>query len=150
MIGGNDPATTIKDLQKANPGSNVKIEANRPDFLSLLDNCRCSVSMCGYNTAVELLLTATPGVLIPFDEDGETEQGIRAGSMARLDNYTVIESSVLSPKALTQAILEISADHTNHSDQSNDFSESHSIGIKSTIDGARQSVQIAQRLLLST
>ena len=74
LVGGQDAQTEVSRLQTLAKGTATIIEANRPDFRELLCQSACSVSMSGYNTVIDLLLTGTPGVLIPFDAGGEKEQ----------------------------------------------------------------------------
>jgi len=76
----------------------------RPDFRSLLLVARCSVSMCGYNTTMDLLQTGVPAVVMPFDDGGEVEQGLRAQSLAKLPAIEVVKTSHMSAKTLLTAI----------------------------------------------
>ncbi len=147
LIGGSDPGAEIARLEKIDKGKNVTIEANRSDFLELLTNCHCSVSMCGYNTAVELLMTNTAGVLIPFDEDKETEQTIRAGCMGRMPNYNVVERNTLTPETLATAIAEVT-DYKRNMDNKIDNGASENESRKSSpqINGAARTVAIAREL----
>ena len=84
-------------------------EPARADFRELLRRCQCSVSLCGYNTVVDLLQSGTPGVFIPFDEGGETEQTVRAQSLGRLASYSVIKASSLTPERLAESVREVCA-----------------------------------------
>ena len=61
---------------------NVVIERARPDFRELLRRCAASISQCGYNTALDILATDAPAVVVPFTEAGETEQAQRAALFA--------------------------------------------------------------------
>jgi len=60
------------------------VEPPTPDFRMLLTGAAASVSMCGYNTALDVLQAGVPAVLIPFDDGGEVEQGLRADALAAL------------------------------------------------------------------
>ena len=108
LVGGNDAASEVDRL--AALGSMIPaviVEPVRTDFRQLLQQAVCSVSLCGYNTAVDLLQTGTPGVLVPFDDGGETEQRIRAQSLSRHSAYSTVFVENLSAQHLIQAIGEV-------------------------------------------
>ena len=113
LVGGSDAQAEVARLKmlalKAGSGSTTIIEPNRPDFRKLLSNAICSVSMCGYNTAIDLLLTGTPGVLIPFDAGGETEQTLRATSLSERKAYTLLPDKQLTPQSLHRAVAAATA-----------------------------------------
>ena len=81
----------------------------RPDYRALLSGAAVSVSQCGYNTAVDLLVTRTPAVLVPFEAGGETEQRLRAERLAARRLARVLPESALTPESLVQAIASQSA-----------------------------------------
>jgi predicted glycosyltransferase len=89
---------------RARAGGNVVIEPARPDFRQMLHHAAASVSMCGYNTALDLLQAGTPSVLIPFDDGGEVEQGLRAQSLAALPGFEVLRSADLDATRLGAAV----------------------------------------------
>ncbi len=109
LVGGSDAESEVARLQKlaaeSGAGSKTHIEPNRPDFRVLLSSAGCSVSMCGYNTAIDLLLTGTPGVLIPFDAGGEKEQTLRATSLSKRSAYQLLLDKDLTPEALHHAVV---------------------------------------------
>ncbi len=107
LIGGSDPQAEVAHLQALAAGTSVVIEPNRTDFRQLLQGAACSVSMCGYNTAIDLLLTGTPGVLIPFDAGGEQEQTLRAASLAERAAFSLVKAKDLNPEKLLQAIAQV-------------------------------------------
>ncbi len=76
----------------------------RPDYRALLAGAVCSVSQCGYNTAVDLLATGTPAVLVPFEAGGETEQRLRAEVFAARGLGRVSAASDLSAGSLIEAV----------------------------------------------
>ena len=63
-----------------------------------------SVSMCGYNTALDLLQSGCPSVLIPFDAGSEVEQTLRGQALAQLPGFEVIKSAALEAPRLTAAL----------------------------------------------
>lgn len=104
LVGGSDAAQRIERLQAI--GSPAVIEPARPDFRKMLPLAAASVSMCGYNTALDLLQCGTPAVLIPFDAGKEVEQGLRAQSLKPMPGFEVVTSADLTPDSLCQAIRE--------------------------------------------
>ena len=109
LIGGSDNQIEVTRLKTFATGSATVIEPNRPDFRELLSGALCSVSMCGYNTAIDLLLTGTPGVLVPFDAGGEKEQTLRARSLSERSAYTLLPADDLTPQSLCSAVKQASA-----------------------------------------
>ncbi len=87
--------------------ANVVIEPPRPDFRQLLAQAAASVSLCGYNTALDVLQTGVPAVFVPFDDGGEVEQGLRAKALAQQDAISVVAQAELTPEALLHAINEV-------------------------------------------
>lgn len=109
LIGGTNPAPEIDRLKTLAKDENVIIESARPDFRQLLHHAACSVSMCGYNTALDVLQAGTPSVFIPFDDGGEVEQTLRATSLAMHPSFAVVSTNTLSPKTLLAAIEKVKA-----------------------------------------
>ncbi len=131
LVGGKDPAL-LADLRTKAP-DNAMVEPARPDFRQMLPQAAASVSMCGYNTAMDLLQAGTPAVLIPFDAGKEVEQGLRADSLATLPGITVLRSADLTPAALANAVDRVRATGPRR-DSTLKF------------DGAAQSVAIATQM----
>jgi len=76
----------------------------RPDYRALLACAALSVSQCGYNTAIDLLATGTPAVLVPFEAGGETEQRLRAERLAARGLGRVLPEAALTAETLLAAI----------------------------------------------
>lgn len=138
LVAGSDADEEIERLRALcelhGVSDQVTIEPARADFRELLRRCQCSVSLCGYNTVVDLLQSGTPGVFIPFDEGGETEQTVRAQSLGRLPSYSVVKASSLTPEQLAASVREVCG-AGRFDPEDNGF------------DGATQSVHIVQSLL---
>ena len=88
---------------------NVIVEAARPDFRQMLHHAAASVSLCGYNTALDILQAGTPAVFIPFDEGGEVEQGLRANALAERDGISVVTRANLTAQSLLVALERVIA-----------------------------------------
>ncbi len=87
----------------------VTVEPARRDFREMLAAAAASVSLCGYNTALDLLATGTPGVLVPFDAGRETEQGLRAAMLARRPHFAVVPAAALTGGAINAALARVLA-----------------------------------------
>ncbi|WP_299415680.1 glycosyltransferase [uncultured Sulfitobacter sp.] len=103
LLGGNPSNERIADLRKNAP-DHVSVEKARPDFRQMLYHATASVSLCGYNTALDILQAATPAVFIPFDEGSEVEQGIRARALSVQSGITTLARADLNPRSLCDAI----------------------------------------------
>jgi predicted glycosyltransferase len=106
LMGGADAKNRSAALGDTAP-PNVTIEPARPDFRQMLHHAAASVSMCGYNTALDILQTGCPAVFIPFDAGNEVEQGLRADALVKLPGISVLRSADLAPENLGAAILEV-------------------------------------------
>ncbi|UWQ80088.1 glycosyltransferase [Leisingera sp. S132] len=102
LVGGSDADVRIAEFSTAR--SPALLEPARHDFRQMLSHAAASVSMCGYNTALDILQVGTPAVLVPFDAGNETEQGLRAASLAPLKGIEVLETANLSPESLCAAV----------------------------------------------
>lgn len=106
LVGGADAAGRIAQIN-ANAPANLKAEGTRPDFRQMLHHTVASVSMCGYNTALDILQTGAPALFIPFDAGSEVEQGLRAAALARQDGLQVLESAALTPHSLLRSLKDL-------------------------------------------
>ncbi len=128
LVGGAEAQIRIDALRRDAP-ANVTIEAARPDFRQMLFEAAASVSLCGYNTALDILQANTPAVFVPFDEGVEVEQGLRANALAKRSGIAVVARADLSAARLAHAIEEVIAAPSR--DQ-----------ISDSFNGAQRSVEI--------
>jgi predicted glycosyltransferase len=135
LVGGQTARERIGVLRMDAP-KNLVVEAARPDFRSMLHNAAASVSMCGYNTALDVLQTGVPAVFVPFDAGGEVEQALRAKALAKQDGIAILMDQDLSPDTLHSAVTHVlNADQRPHSD----------VGF----DGANETVKIVENLTIA-
>ena len=106
LLGGQDAAKRSGDLMRDAP-ANVIIEPARPEFRQMLYHAAASVSLCGYNTALDILQSGAAAVFIPFDAGSEVEQGLRADALAQLDGIGVLRNSNLSAETLLGAVTAV-------------------------------------------
>ncbi|MFK5596446.1 glycosyltransferase [Methylobacterium sp. HMF5984] len=133
ILAGHGIAQAEIDAMRARLADGVLTRA-QPNYRALLARAAVSVSTCGYNTAVDLLATRTPAVLVPFAAGAETEQSLRAQHLAARGLARIVPEDALSAATLLDAIASaagapIPADH----------------GI--ALDGARRTVAIVETLL---
>jgi len=103
LIGGQASEDRAAALRERAPDC-VIIEPARPDFRQMLTHAAASVSLCGYNTALDILQAGTPAVFVPFDEGGEVEQGLRARALAQRAGMTMVMRDDLTAIRLAAAI----------------------------------------------
>ncbi|QFT58796.1 undecaprenyldiphospho-muramoylpentapeptide beta-N- acetylglucosaminyltransferase [Sulfitobacter sp. THAF37] len=106
LLGGAN--ATARAAEMTGP-PNMIVEPARPDFRQMLHHAAASVSMCGYNTALDLLQTGCPAVFIPFDAGSEVEQGLRAKALAQRRGFAVLRSAELTADALLDALAQITS-----------------------------------------
>lgn len=133
LVGGRDATARITELSEQTKDAPVVVEPVRPDFRQMLPLASASISMCGYNTAMDLLQSGTPAVLVPFDDGKEVEQSLRAKSLTRLPSIEAIASADLSGQSLAEAVSRVIIQGPRAPDTQG-------------FDGAIRSVEIATKL----
>ncbi|MEZ5865245.1 MAG: glycosyltransferase [Geminicoccaceae bacterium] len=93
--------------RRARPG--LVIERARRDFRTLLGRCALSVSQGGYNTVVEVLAAGCRAVVVPYAEDGETEQTLRSNLLAGRGLLYPLAAQELDPSRLAGLVAEVLA-----------------------------------------
>ncbi|HZW47901.1 MAG TPA: glycosyltransferase [Microvirga sp.] len=116
--------------------AHVTVERARPDFRTLLAQAELSISQAGYNTVVDLLRSNARAVLVPFEAGHETEQRLRAERLKALGLAEIVPEAELSSPRLAEAV--------RHS-----LSRQLSLPPRIALDGARESVAIAESLSLA-
>jgi predicted glycosyltransferase len=109
LVGGADADDRMALLRDRASGSRTVIEPVRPDFRQMLHHAAVSVSMCGYNTALDILQAGTPAVFVPFDAGQEVEQTLRADSLRSLGGIEVLPSRDVTPATLCDAVNRVLA-----------------------------------------
>ncbi|WP_082167218.1 glycosyltransferase [Methylobacterium aquaticum] len=133
LVGRAVPEPAFDALAAAAP-PNAVVERARPDFRALLARAALSVSQAGYNTVLDLLHGGCPALLVPFEAGHETEQRLRAESLAAHGLARVLPERELTAERLAQAVLAAPPRATDHA---------------IARDGARRSVAIVEGMLAS-
>ena len=88
--------------QNAQPGLFIKrFSSHFPSWLAAAD---LSISMGGYNTAMDVLASSTPALIFPFAQN--REQALRCERLARLVSLRQLTEAELSPGMLAAIIQE--------------------------------------------
>lgn len=95
----------LRDTARRRPG----LDAVRsvPDLGAELRAASASVSQCGYNTALDLVRSGIPALVVPFAEGREDEQPRRAERLARLGAVRVLDAARADGPALARATLDL-------------------------------------------
>ena len=80
--------------------SRVYLRRSVPDLGLELAHAAASVSQCGYNTAMDLLASRLPALVVPFGDGAEDEQAKRAGRLEALGLIKVLPAAELNPGRL--------------------------------------------------
>ncbi len=134
LVGGADKEDRIAALKALADDSSITIEAVRPDFRQMLHRATASVSMCGYNTALDVLQTGVPAVFVPFDDGGEVEQTLRARSLSVQPGIEILNTADLSADTLKAEIKRAVASGRRSAS-----------GLR--MNGAAETVRIAEQLI---
>lgn len=86
------------------PPPGVIVERWRPDLPLLLRNCVLSISQAGYNTVVDVIQAKARAVVVPYAEDGQTEQELRARVLAERGLLRMVDPAAAAPETLARAV----------------------------------------------
>ncbi|MGX7708179.1 glycosyltransferase [Methylobacterium sp. Gmos1] len=131
LVGRAVPEPAFAALAAAAPG-NAVVQRARPDFRALLTGAALSVSQAGYNTVLDLLHGGCPALLVPFEAGHETEQRLRAETLAAHGLARVLPESELTAERLAEAVRAAPPPGADHA---------------IARDGARRSVAIVEAML---
>jgi predicted glycosyltransferase len=73
------------------------------DLCGAMRRAAVSVSQCGYNTALDIVRSQVPALVVPFNDNGDSEQTDRAERLERLNALQVFRGS-LDDGTLAEAI----------------------------------------------
>jgi len=91
----------LRDAAAATTG--VRVERAVQDLCGEMRRAAVSISQCGYNTALDIVRSGVPAVVVPFDDNGDSEQTVRAERLAALNAVRVVRSAA-GADALAAAI----------------------------------------------
>ncbi len=89
----------------AGTDTGLSVERFVADLRSQLAQAAVSVSQCGYNTTLDILLTGVPALVVPYGDDRENEQSERARRLAALGAVEVVPPGRLNARTLADGVL---------------------------------------------
>lgn len=92
----------LQDHLRGTPG--VELLRQVPDMVSEMRRARASISQCGYNTALDIIVSQVPALVVPYATATENEQSERAVRLARLGALQQLDAASLAPESLAHAI----------------------------------------------
>jgi predicted glycosyltransferase len=76
-----------------------------PDLRTEMSRSVVTVSQCGYNTAMDILRARVPAVVVPYADDGEDEQRLRADRLEGLGVLRCLPADSLDANSLADAVI---------------------------------------------
>jgi predicted glycosyltransferase len=104
LVGGPLLPDAAWERIEALAGPDVELRRCVGDLGAELREARASVSQAGYNTALEVVRSGVPALLVPYATPEEDEQSRRARRLERLRAVRVLHPERLDPVALAGAI----------------------------------------------
>jgi predicted glycosyltransferase len=85
----------------------VELVRHVPDLALEMRRAAVSVSQCGYNSALDIVVSGVPALVVPYADPGENEQTERASRLAALGAVRYLPPGDLSAARLAAEILEL-------------------------------------------
>jgi predicted glycosyltransferase len=85
----------------------VELVRHVPDLALEMRRAAASVSQCGYNSALDIVVSGVPALVVPYADPGENEQTERASRLAALGAVRHLPPAELSGQRLAAEILEL-------------------------------------------
>jgi predicted glycosyltransferase len=85
----------------------VQLVRHVPDMVAEMRAARASISQCGYNTALDLVVAGVPALVVPYERAGENEQSGRAARLAALGAVQHLPDGAADPSRLAAAIEDL-------------------------------------------
>jgi predicted glycosyltransferase len=82
----------------------VQLVRHVADMVDEMRRARASLSQCGYNTALDLVVAGVPALVVPYETVTENEQRGRAEKLAGLGAMLCLPAGELQPQPLARAI----------------------------------------------
>jgi predicted glycosyltransferase len=103
VTGPNAGAEDLARLARLASENDVQVEHFLPSLAGAFKYARLTISQAGYNTVADILSAARQAVLIPYAQQGETEQSLRAALLEERGLAVVVSESDLTPETLAAA-----------------------------------------------
>ncbi len=101
------PGKVFAKLQVLAEGqTNITVEKYTSEFLSYMKNADLSISMSGYNTTINVLMTGVKAMIMPFKRNEDREQTIRAEKLEKMGRVKVICPQDLEAQKFASQIID--------------------------------------------
>ncbi len=95
----------LQALASSRPGLTLLRQV--PDLATEMRSARASISQCGYNTALDLVVAEVPALVVPYTTQTENEQQQRAHRLAAQGAVLCLEAERLDGAALAVGIQQL-------------------------------------------
>jgi predicted glycosyltransferase len=82
----------------------VEVVRHVGDMVAEMRRARASISQCGYNTALDIVVAGVPALVVPYETKTENEQSMRAARLHGLGVLKHLVAAQLNAVALAAAI----------------------------------------------
>ena len=82
----------------------VELVRHVPDLALEMRAAAASISQCGYNSALDIVVAGVPALVVPYAEAGENEQTQRAAKLAALGALRHLPPAELTPQRLAAEV----------------------------------------------
>jgi predicted glycosyltransferase len=104
VTGPNADAADFERLMGLASQHDVQVERFLPNFAGALRHAQLTISQAGYNTVADILSAGCKAVLVPYAEQGETEQSRRAALLEERGLAVAVSERDLTPERLADAV----------------------------------------------
>jgi predicted glycosyltransferase len=102
-------AAWVNLTQKTHGMPGVECLRQVPDMVTEMRQARASLSQCGYNTALDIVVAGVPALVVPYEVPGENEQTDRAERMAALGAMQCMRTADINPSSLAARLDDLLA-----------------------------------------
>lgn len=100
------PEDVLAKLQNLAAGqTNITIGRYTPQLLAYMKHADLSISMSGYNTTMNILMTGVRAMMMAFRGNGDEEQAIRVTRLEELGIVSVIHPDDLEPQRFAKKVV---------------------------------------------
>jgi predicted glycosyltransferase len=104
VAGPNADAADFERLTRLASQHDVRVERFLPNLPGALRHAQLTISQAGYNTVADILSAGCKAVLVPYAEQGETEQSRRAALLEDRGLAVAVSEMNLTPELLADAV----------------------------------------------
>jgi predicted glycosyltransferase len=90
---------------------NLTVERYTPHLMDYMRHADLSISMAGYNTTMNVLVTGVRSMLLPFTGNDDQEQRMRSERLQELKIVSLIQSDHLNSERFAQQIIDCLQQH---------------------------------------